>query len=148
MYAPDELRRQRFALARGVLLYGAVVAGDAAVIWYIITRGVQGIGYVSLTLVAVFGLLVFTQLLSHLRDLFAPPVETEGEILRMWHRAELVIAWPSYFIQIDRAIFRIPARDYLLLKEGEWVRVAHFRYTANVIAMQPVGGARAPALGP
>lgn len=148
MTAPETVAKGRRALARGVLLYAVLTSADAAVVWYIVSRGVQGIGYVSLTLVSLFGLLLLSQLLSHARDLRSNPVETEGPILRKWHRAELLIAWPSYFILIERRIFRIEPQDFIMLKEGQHVRVSHFRHTMNVLEVEPTSAVPSIPGGP
>jgi hypothetical protein len=148
MTAPETIAKGRRALARGVLLYAALTALDGTVVWYIVSSGVRGIGYVSLTLVSAFGLLLLAQLVSHARDLRGDSVQTEGEILRKWQRAELFVAWPSYFIQIQRSIFRITPQDYILLQEGQHVTVSHFRHTNNVLELGPAGAAPAIPGGP
>ena len=149
MSEDEALRRGRFGLYRGTLLYGVMVAGDGALLFYLLTRGVQGFGYISLTLIVLFGLLLVSQLYGHARDLASAPVVTEGEILRKWHRAELLIAWPSYFIQIERRIFRIEGQDFLLVEEGQHARVRHFPRTLNVLEVERVAAAPvAPKPGP
>lgn len=140
------LDRGRRGLLRGTVFYGALVAGDAALLYYIVTRGVSGIGYVSLAVVLLFGVLLLTQLVGHVRDVASAPVTTEGEILRKWQRAELIIAWPSYFIQIERKIFKIEAQDFVLLEEGRHARVRHFPHTLNVLEVERVAGAPAESM--
>ena len=85
---------------------------DAALLYYIITRRrAAGLATSAWCLVVLFG-----RVAGHptrwrtCGTCAASPITTEGEILRKWQRAELIIAWQSYFIQIERKIFRVEAR--------------------------------------
>jgi hypothetical protein len=123
------------------VIYALIFAADVVVLYLLVTHGVQGIGYVTLTVVGVVGLLLAYQLLLQVRDVGAPPVETIGVINRKWSRADLIIAWQSHYITVERTVFNITPIDYLLLKEGATVRVVHFPRTLRVVSVEEVTGA-------
>ena len=56
-------------------------------------------------MLTVFGLLGFLtgfQTLGYLKDLSAKPIEYEGEIVRKWHKGNLLIFFmPSFYVAID-----------------------------------------------
>jgi hypothetical protein len=80
----------------------------------------------------------------HGRDLRSPLSESEGVVLRKWQRADLIIAWQSFYLQVDRAIFKLRPEDYILLDEGMYVKVVHFPRTLNVVSIHQVQRAAPP----
>jgi len=137
----EAVRRGRVALVRGLLMYMLLLAVDTLLIWYIVASGPRGLGWVTLSAITVLGVLVAFQVWLHARDLQSEVVVTEGEVLRMFTRAELIVAWQSHYVQIEKRIFRVRPEDYIFLKEGMPARVTHFPHTLNVIAASPGGGA-------
>jgi hypothetical protein len=128
-----------------MLFYAALCALDALAVYYIVSSGPEGAGYVTLTVVAVVGLLLAHQVWMHVRDLSSPLAESEGVVLRKWARADLIIAWHSYYVNVERRVFRLEPQDHVMIDEGMYVKIVHFPRTLNVVSVHEVrGGARAP----
>ncbi|MBI5287454.1 MAG: hypothetical protein HY873_00610 [Chloroflexi bacterium] len=134
----------RSALFRSMVIYAVLLAADALVVAYAVREGVHGIGYVTVSIVGVVGLLLAYQVWQHLRDLGSPLAETEGVVLRKWQRADLVIAWQSFYIQIGRAIFKVQPLDYHLLESEMYVKIVHFPRTLNVVSVHEIPGGMPP----
>lgn len=125
----------RSDLRRGLLVYAAMLVGAVVVLVYAFSSGISGIGYVTVPFVGLVAVLLVYQVYQHARDLTSPLVESEGTILRMWQRADLVIIWQSYYIQVGRTIFKIAPLNYHLLEVGKSVRVVHFPRTLDVVSV-------------
>jgi hypothetical protein len=145
---PDPKPAARTALLRGLVVYSALLVADALVVAYAVTAGVRGVGYVTVSLVALVGLLLAHQVWQHARDLGSPLAETEGVVQRKWHRADLVIVWQSYYIQIDRTIFKVQPLDYHTVREGTYLKVVHFPRTLNVVSVHEIPAGMPPPDGP
>jgi hypothetical protein len=85
-------------------------------------------GYLVMFFVfGIIGALTGYQAKHYLSDLGARPVMAEGEILRKWHKGNLLIfLFPSFYIYVDDKIFSIPRQDYALLLETDLVRITHY----------------------
>lgn len=83
-----------------------------------------------LVMFCVFGLvgaLTGYQAKHYLSDISKQPVVSEGEILRKWHKGNLLIfLFPSFYVFVDDKIFSIPRRDYALLLDTDLVRISHY----------------------
>lgn len=123
-----------------MLFYVAFLALDALAIYYIAASAPGGAGYVTLTIVGVVGLLLGFQVWMHIRDLGSPMAESEGVVHRKWARADLIIAWHSYYINVERRVFRLRPEDHVLLDEGMYVKVVHFPRTLHVVSVHEVRG--------
>jgi hypothetical protein len=125
----------RASLVRSLLIYAALLAVDGAVVWFIISSGVQGAGYVTLSIFVVVGMMLAYQVVEHVLDLRAPLAESEGIVQKKWKRADLVIAWDSFYIKVDRSVFRLRAEDWVNIDEAMFVKVVHFPHTLNVVSV-------------
>jgi hypothetical protein len=125
----------RASLVRSLLIYAALFAVDGAVVWFIISSGVQGAGYVTLSIFVVVGMMLAYQVVEHVLDLRAPLAESEGIVQKKWKRADLVIAWDSFYIKVDRSVFRLRAEDWVNIDEAMFVKVVHFPHTLNVVSV-------------
>lgn len=130
--------KARADLFRGLLIYGALLAAAAAVIGYIISARASGAAYVTLTIVGGIGILLAYQVVQHWRDLRLPLAESEGIVQRKWSRADLIIAWHSYYLTVDRTVFRVQPEDYVNIDEGMYVKVVHFPNTLNVVSIHEI----------
>lgn len=132
------------------MIYMAMLVADLAVVIWIATSNPTGAAYVTMSVVAAVGLLVAYQTYAHYRDLRAPLAESEGTLHRVWSRADLIIAWHSYYVTVDRMVFRLQPEDYVLL-EDRWralgrldppqdmyVKVVHFPHTLNVVSIHEI----------
>jgi hypothetical protein len=125
----------RASVFRSLLIYGAFLAADVLVIGWVLSRGIQGPAYVTTSIVAVVGLMLLYQVVQHARDLRAPLAESEGMVTRKWKNADLIIAWDSYYIRVDRFVFRIKPEQYIEVRENSYVKVVHFPHTLNVVSV-------------
>ena len=136
----------RSSLRRSLLFYLAFLMLDLLAVYYIAASDPGGAGYVTLTIVAIVGVLLAMQVWMHVRDLGSPMAETDGTVHRKWTRADLIIVWNSYYINVERRVFRLQPEDHVLLNEGMYVKVVHFPRTLHVVSVHEVrGGARPPA---
>lgn len=129
-----------------MLIYAGLLFLDVAFVYLIASSGASGAAYITLTIVSLVGLLLAYHVWQHFRDLASPLAETEGAILRKWSRAEFIIAWQSYYIYVDHAVFKLGPIDYALLDEAMYVKVVHFPRTLNVVSAHEFRGPR-PAEG-
>ena len=125
----------RSSLRRSLAVYLALFLADAAVISYLVSLGLQGVRYVTLSVVGVVGLLLLYQVVQHLRDLDAPLAESVGHVTKKWARADLFVAMQGHYIAVDRAIFRIPAEDWAHIALGAYVKVVHLPNTFGFVSV-------------
>lgn len=118
-----------------MLIYIALLALDALVVYYIVANGEGGGAYVTLSIVALVGLLLAYQVVQHVRDLNASLAETEGPILRKWDRADLIIAMQSYYVTVGGTVFRVRPENYIHLSEAMHVKIVHFPNTLGVVSV-------------
>ncbi len=127
-----------------MLFYAALLALAVLAVYYILADGPGGAGYVTLTIVGAVGLMLAYQVWMHARDLRSPLAESEGVVQRKWSRADLIIAWHSYYITVDRRVFRLQPEDHIMVDEGMYVKVVHFSRTLNVVSVHEVRGVPRP----
>jgi len=124
-------------------MYSALFLLDAAVIWLVLSSGAGGAAYVTLTIVGIVGLLLGYTAYQHMRDLGGPLAESEGLVARKWTRADFVIVMQSYYIMVERSVYKVQPEDYIHLEEGMYVKIVHFPHTLNVVSVHEVlGGMR------
>ena len=81
------------------------------------------------------------------RDDYAACVEraeSEGLVVRKWKRADLIIAWDSYYLTVDRTVFRVKPEDWIQVREDAYVKVVHFPNTLNVVSIHELRPPAAP----
>jgi len=138
---PDLESAARASLRRSAALYTLLLLGTLAGVSWIVTHAAGGGAYLTLAFAGGLALLLAYFVLQHLRDMGAPPAAREGIVTRKWSRADLIIVMQSYYIAVDRTVFRVRPEDYILLEEGMRVRVAHFPHTLHVISMEELPAA-------
>lgn len=134
----DEAAAARASLLRGTAWYGALLLGSLGGAVWIGSHAASGAALVPLVFAAAMALLLGYYVVQHLRDLGAEPVEREGVVTRRWSRADLLIAMQSYYISVDRTVFRVRPEDYIHMDEGVRVRIVHFPHTLHVITLERV----------
>ncbi len=138
---PEALARA--ALRRGTLIYSALFLLDAAVFSLVVASGTSGAAYVTLSIVGIVGLLLGYTCVQHIRDLGGQLAESEGLITRKWSRADFLIVMQSYYIMVERVVYKLEPEDYIHLEEGMYVKIVHFPQTLNVVTVHEVlGGMR------
>ncbi len=137
MQATDGEARGRGGLRRGVLLYLALTAVAITICVLVFMNRASNAAFITIAVVGGIGLLFAFQMLQHIRDLTHPMARTEGAIAKKWQKADLIIAWQSYYIALNRKMFRIDPHDYVMVDEGMRVVVDYFPHTLNVVAVTP-----------
>lgn len=135
---PDPEQTARAALRRSLLLYSLFLGVAVIVVASIVASGPGGAGYVTLSVVGLVGLLLAYHVWEHILDLRSPLAESEGFVDRKWKRADLIIAWDSFYIAVERRIFRLDPADFIKIDEGMYVKVVHFPRTLNVVSVHEV----------
>lgn len=134
----------RASVRRGAILYALLFVADALVFYLILVNRQSPGAFFSLFLVGAVGLLLGYQFVQYARDVGAPLAESEGIVTRKWQRAELLIAWQSYYVTIERTVFRVRPEDYLELTEGRLVKVVHLPHTLNIVSIHQAPGNSRP----
>lgn len=132
-------RKARSSMARSLLFYLVVGVACASAAVYIYSLPPGGFGWVSLVVLSGLALLCLWQVWQFGRDLQSPVMETEGVLSRKWQRAELFIVWQSYFILVNRRVFKIEPDAWVFLESEKPLRVHHFPRTMTVVAVEKVG---------
>jgi len=128
----------RASLFRSLLIYAALFAADIVVLYWVVAASKGPAAFVTLSIVGVVGLLLGYQVWQHFRDMRAPLAESTGVVLRKWSRADLIIAWHSYYLTVDRTVFRVQPEDFIKVDEAMYVKVVHFPHTLNVVSIHEV----------
>jgi hypothetical protein len=136
----------RAALFRSMVTYSLVLLAMVALLTWLVTLG----AYVAIVIFGAIAMLVAYQVVQHYRDLREPLSESEGLVSRVWSRADLVIAWHSYYVTVGRAVYRLRPEDYVPL-EDRWralerleppvplyVKVVHFPHTLQAISIHEI----------
>ena len=131
-------RKARSSMARSLLFYLVVGVACAIAAAYIYSLPPGGFGWVSLAIAAVLAGLCFWQVWQFGRDLQSRIVETEGVLTRKWQRAELFIVWQSFFILVNRRVFKVEPDAWVFLELEKPLRVRHFPRTMTVVAIENV----------
>ena len=118
-----------------MLIYLLLLAVDVLAVYYIAANGAGGGAYITLSVVVAVGVLLAYHVWQHARDLGSPLAESEGIVTRKWSRADLIIVWHSYYVTVERTVFRLKPEDWILLEEGMHVKVVHFPSTLNVVSV-------------
>ena len=130
----------RASLRRSAVIYTLLLAVDVVLLGFIIVNGASGGAYVTLSIVGLVALLLGYHAWQHVRDLGAPLVESEGLVTRKWSRADLIVAMQSYYIMVERVVYRLRPEDYIHLEEGMYVKIVHSPHSLNVVSVHEVPG--------
>jgi hypothetical protein len=144
----------RASLFRSMTIYVALLLPTLAVLVWIATSNPTGFAYFSMSVAGVVALLLGYQAFAHYRDMRSALAESEGIVQRIWSRADLIIAWHSYYVAVDvgaeRKLFRLQPEDYVLIEDRfrtlarvdppleMYVKVVHFPTTLNVVSVHEI----------
>ena len=142
MTAPPDLeeayRAARSSLRRTVLVFTPLfllsLAGIGIIIFNLAREGASGL-IITLVLLLLAAFLTGHQSIQSLRDLRSLPTVSSGLVDRKWSRADLFIL-RSYYIYVDRSVFKVTPLIYSELEEGDSVSVNHYPHTNTVIAVE------------
>jgi hypothetical protein len=137
----------RAALFRSLVIYSVMLLAVMAFVTWLATLGGA---YIAMAIFGAVGLLLAYQVVQHYRDLREPLDESEGVVVRVWSRADFIIAWHSYYVTVARNVYRLRPEDYVPL-EDRWkrmqrldppqdlyVKVVHFPHTMNAVSIHPM----------
>jgi hypothetical protein len=142
-------------LFRSMVIYALLLLPALAFVVWLAATGPSGFALVSMSVAGVVALLLGYQAYAHYSDLRAPLAETEGLVQRVWSRADLVIAWHSFYVSVatplgGRKLFRMQPEDYVVLEDRFralsrldpplelYVKVVHFPMTLNAVSVHEV----------
>jgi hypothetical protein len=137
----------RASLFRSMVVYSALLLAAIAFITWLATLGGA---FIAVAIAGAIALLIAYQVVQHYRDLRGRLTESEGVVTRVWSRADLVIAFHSYYVTVGRTVYRLRAEDYVPL-EDRWrqleraepphelyVKVVHFPHTLNAVSVHEI----------
>jgi hypothetical protein len=142
----------RSALIRSAIFYTPLFLLTLASLLAMLTGLLDG-GIVLIVIAAVAAFLFGYQSIQALRDLRASRLlVTQGAVNRIWSKMDMFIS-RSYYINVNRNIFRIPIDAYWDLREEAKkmradgtdedyrieVRVEHYPHTGNVTKVERLG---------
>jgi hypothetical protein len=131
-------RAARASLVRTVLVFTPLLllslAGVGGVIFYLTREGPSGL-ILTLMLLCLAVFLTGHQSVQSLRDLRSSPRLTTGLVDRKWSRADLLVL-RSFYIYVDRSVFKVTPLIYHELEEGDTVSVNHYPHTNTVISVE------------
>jgi hypothetical protein len=110
------------------------LAGVGAVIFNLVREGPSGL-IITLLLLCLAAFLTGHQSIQSLRDLRSSPTVSNGLVDRKWSRADLFVL-RSYYIYVDRSVFKVTLLIYTELEEGDTVSVNHYPHTNTVISVE------------
>jgi hypothetical protein len=136
---PEEAHRAaRSSLIRVALTFTPLfllsLAGAGIVIFNLVREGPSGL-IVTLALLLLAAFLTGHQSIQSLRDLRSSPRLSNGLVDRKWSRADLFVL-RSYYIYVDRSVFKVTPLIYTELEEGDTVAVSHYPHTNTVISVE------------
>jgi hypothetical protein len=123
---------------RSTVIYSMLFAATLAGIAWVIVNAASGAAFITVAIAGAIALLLGYYVFQHLLDLRASAVEHVGPIMKKWSRADLIIAWQSYYIIVDRKVFQVQPEQYVHLEAGQRARVVHFPHTLRVISAERV----------
>jgi hypothetical protein len=110
------------------------LAGIGIVIFNLVREGPSGL-IITLLLLSLAAFLTGHQSIQSLRDLRSSPRLSTGLVDRKWSRADLFVM-RSYYIYVDRSVFKVTPLIYIELEEGDTVSVNHYPHTNTVISVE------------
>lgn len=132
----DDLTPQkRGAVIRMAMFYSALFGVCLALVILALIKIVNGDGgfLFMFTIFGLMGLLFLYFARLYLRDMTKQPVQIEGEVMKKWHKGNLLFFFlSSYYIVVDKRIISIPVQAYSLLLETDMVRVTCYPHSLTV----------------
>lgn len=151
----------RGAVMRTAAIYTPLFVASLAVMLLMVV-GVWEFAIVLFVIMAIVAFLFGYQSIQALRDLRSEMRTSRGPVLRLWSKRDVFVS-KSYYVAVNRSIFRIPLPSYWDLREevkrlreaeldDEFrveVEVLHYPHTGAVEWIKKVGEVRiAPPTGP
>ena len=147
----EEHPRARRTLWRMALIYTPsailALALAGAALYNLVTGSIGAI--VGVILLSPIAIALTYQAVTALRDLFARPVRTRGEVARLWDKGTVLWMSRSYYTLVeapkaadasrfDRHVFVISQLCALDLRDGMLVEAEHWPYTNTLVRLWAV----------
>ena len=139
-FAYSDPARARRNVIRGAILWTPFFVLFAALAVSSLVRALDesGTAWVTFALTGLLALVTGDSAFAALRDLFAEPIETEGEISRKWIRSDLFIMRGRYVLVGTRA-FRLRKTIFQTMPEvGRRVRCLHYPHSNALMSWSAV----------
>jgi len=91
-----------------------------------------------LIFLGIISFAVLYEFISSLRDLRSIPMETKGEIRRMWKKSRFLLLGRQDYLLLDRKIFEIKTATAMMLDVGDNISIQHWPKTLKVIKLEKV----------
>lgn len=152
MAEPTSSASARSVLIRTAVIYTPLFLATLFAVLMMFFGGWYG-GPVLLVLALIALFLFGYQSVQSLRDLREGMTRsTRGPVTRIWSKRDMFVT-RSYYINVERAIFRIPVESYWDLREEAkrmradgsdedyWIEVSveHYPHSGNVVALERLG---------
>ena len=148
--APD-LQRARRGVLRGILVWTPIFALCTAIAVLLLFSALDGNGgaWFGFSLLALIGLLSGYSALSAWRDQFSEPIESTGQVVRKWRKADFLFLFRAHYVLVDaigeKRVFRLRPDIYQEMPEvGGWVWLEHYPHTNSLVAWRPLGADERP----
>ena len=83
---------------------------------------------------------VFYEFISSLSDLRSNPIETKGEVTKMWKKSKFLLLGRQDYLLLNRKIFEIKTTTAMMLNVGDNIAIQHWPKTLKVIKLEKVSG--------
>ncbi len=148
--APD-LQRARRGVLRGILVWTPIFALCTAIAVLLLFSALDGNGgaWFGFSLLALIGLLSGYSALSAWRDQFSEPIESTGQVVRKWRKADFLFLFRAHYVLVDaigeKRVFRLRPDIYQEMPDvGGWVWLEHYPHTNSLVAWRPLGADERP----
>ena len=127
--------QHRRTLQRMVLMYGPLTIGAFLVTMVPLASLLSGTrgAVVPLVLLSIVWAALAFQASTALRDLWAEPMFTRGEVQRAWTKGGLLWLFRSHFVMVNRQVFVVPPEIFMQVNKGALIECHHWPHTRTVI---------------
>ena len=125
----------KHSLIYGVLSTCMIVLSSIAISSFV--EGNRGAIF-PLIFLGIISFAVLYEFISSLRDLRSIPMETKGEIKRMWKKSRFLLLGRQDYLLLDRKILEIKTATAMMLDVGDNISIQHWPKTLKVIKLEKV----------
>jgi len=91
-----------------------------------------------LIFLGIISFAVLYEFMSSIRDLRSTPIETKGEVMRMWKKSKFLLLGRQDYLALDRKIFEIRTTTAMMISVGDNVSIQHWPKTLKIIKLEKV----------
>lgn len=112
-------------IALSTIAISSFIAGNSGAIFPLIFLG-------------IISFAVLYEFMSSIRDLRSTPIETKGEVTRMWKKSKFLLLGRQDYLALDRKIFEIRTTTAMMISVGDNVSIQHWPKTLKIIKLEKV----------